>query len=224
MDSMFLDRREAGRRLAERVSSAARGDDVLVLGLPRGGVIVASEVARASMSPLDVFVIRKLEVPDTNELAIGAISAGGVRVLDSKTIAALQIPQDTIEEIARTEALQLARIERHYRGGRPAARIRGRKIILVDDGLSPPSFLGLAPDALRAYRPARIVVAMPTTTPDIFDRLKGLADDVICALPPDASLDTSRYYEDDSPPSDRDIRHLLARANQNDDRHHAGGP
>jgi predicted phosphoribosyltransferase len=208
---MFRDRRDAGRLLGERLKPYARQPDVLVLGLPRGGVPVAYELARTIGAPLDVFVIRKLGVPGQEELAMGAIAAGGVRVLDWTTISTLEIPQGTIEEVARREARELARREHRYRSSRPAPKMTGRTVILVDDGLASASTMRAAIDALRAYRPSKIVVAVPVAPPDVCEEIRHRVDEVVCAVTPDP-LDARHWYEDFSPVTDKEVRDLLTEA------------
>ena len=160
----FRDRNEAGRRLAEKLRAYANRPDVLVLALPRGGVPVAYEIARALGAPLDVFVVRKLGVPGYEELAMGAVATGGVRVLNDQLVQRLRIPEYVIEAAATREQQELARRERLYRGGRPPPEVRGRTVILVDDGLATGATMRAAIMALRKLQPARIVVAVPTAS------------------------------------------------------------
>src|SRR5712691_10054204 len=181
----FRDRREAGRLLAAQLSAYANLPDVLVLALPRGGVPVAAEVARALGAPLDVFVVRKLGVPGHEEYALGAIATGGVRVLNEDVVRALQIPDHVIDAVAAREQEELARRERVYRGDCPPLDVRGRTVILVDDGLATGATMHAAIRALRQQQPARIVVAVPTAAPQTCDELKSEVDDVICATTPD---------------------------------------
>jgi predicted phosphoribosyltransferase len=214
--SVFRDRSEAGRLLAERVALVVGTEGVLVLGLPRGGVAVASEIARRLGAPLDVFVVRKLEVSDASsarkrKVAVGVIAAGGVRVLDSTTIEKLEIPLGKVEEAARAEALELARLERYYRGHRQSPKMMGREIVLVDDGLSPAPSLRAAADALAAYRPARVVVALPAASADVCADIRERVGTVICARPTETAGVAANLYEDESI-SNREVRHLLAEA------------
>jgi predicted phosphoribosyltransferase len=216
MQWLFRDQKEAGRLLAERVASVVGVRDVLVLGLPRGGVAVASEIARRLGAPLDVFVVRKLEIVDPsrtsrNKVAVGVIAAGGVRVLDSAVMDGLHVPLGAVEEVARDEALELARLERYYRAGRQSPKMMGREIVLVDDGLSAPASLRAAADALAAYRPARVVVALPAGNPDLCAEVRQLVGTVICARPTETDEALSSLYEDASI-SNREVRHLLAEA------------
>src|SRR6058998_1999343 len=156
---VYSDRRVAGRRLAEKLSHYAGRDDVMVLALPRGGVPVGYEVARALGAPLDVFVVRKLGVPGYEELAMGAVATGGVRVLNDQIVERLGLPEYVIDAVAAREQQELARRERLYRGGRPPPDVRGRTVILVDDGLATGATMYAAIEALRELQPARIVVA-----------------------------------------------------------------
>ena len=181
----FRDRTEAGRLLAAKLSAYANRPDVLVLALPRGGVPVAYEVAGALGAPLDVFLVRKLGVPGYEELAMGAVATGGVRVLNDQVVTGLRIPDHLIEEVAAAELQELARRERLYRGDRPLPDLRGRTVILVDDGLATGATMHAAVKALRALQPARIVVAVPTGSPETCEQLKAEADDVVCAITPE---------------------------------------
>src|SRR5256885_7495684 len=162
---LFRNRREAGRSLAEKLTAYANRPDVLVLALPRGGVPVAYEVAHALGAPLDVFVVRKLGVPGYEELAMGVVATGGVRVLNDQIVNRLGIPQYIIDAVAAREQQELARRERLYRGGRPPPDVRGRTVILVDDGLATWATMRAAIQALRQLPPARIIVSNPTASP-----------------------------------------------------------
>lgn len=210
----FRDRTEAGRRLAERLTAYADRPDVLVLALPRGGVPVAYEVARALRAPLDVFLVRKLGVPGYEELAMGAVATGGVRVLNDQIVAGLGIPDHVIEAVAEAEQQELARRERVYRGDRPPPDVRHRTVILVDDGLATGATMQAAIKALRALPPARIVVAVPTGSPETCEQLRAQADDVICAITPEPFHAVGLWYEDFTQTTDEEVRDLLARAAQ----------
>src|SRR6202165_1260832 len=176
---LFRDRREAGRVLAEKFAAYATRPDVLVLALPRGGVPVGYEVARALGAPLDVFVVRKLGVPGYEELAMGAGATGGVRVLHDQLVERLGIPDHVIDAVAARELHELARRERLYRGGRPPPDVRGRTVVLVDDGLATGATMHAAIEALRQQNPARIVVAVPTASPETCEEMKARADEGI---------------------------------------------
>jgi predicted phosphoribosyltransferase len=206
---VFTNRRAAGALLAEAVRQYRSRDDVVVLGLPRGGVPVAYEVARALNAPLDVFVVRKLGVPGHRELAMGAIASGGVRVLNDEVIAMLSIPASAIEEMAREERAELERRERAYRDGRAAAEVRGRVVLLIDDGLATGSTMKAAVQAVRARAPARIVVAVPVGAPQSCAELAGIADEVVCARQPERFAAVGQWYADFEQTSDAEVRALL---------------
>ncbi len=208
---LFRDRREAGRVLAEKLAAYANRPDVLVLALPRGGVPVAYEVARALGAPLDVFVVRKLGVPGYEELAMGAVATGGVRVLNDQLVERLGVPEHIIDAVAARERRELARRERLYRGGRPPPDVRGRTVILVDDGLATGATMHAAIQALRQQNPARIVVAVPTASPETCEEMKARADDVICAITPEPFHAVGRWYQDFSQTTDEEVAALLAR-------------
>jgi erythromycin esterase-like protein/predicted phosphoribosyltransferase len=220
---LFRDRREAGKRLAGKLAAYANRPDALVLALPRGGVPVAYEVARALGAPLDVFVVRKLGVPGYEELAMGAVATGGVRVLNDQIIEHLGIPAPLIDAVAARERQELARREHLYRGGRPPPVVRGRTMILVDDGLATGATMSAAIEALRQQNPARIVVAVPTASPDTCEEMKKKADDVICAVTPEPFHAVGRWYQDFSQTADEEVRELLARRNEPDNSEVAKG-
>jgi predicted phosphoribosyltransferase len=209
---LFRDRREAGRLLAAELAGYANRQDVLVLALPRGGVPVAYEVARALNAPLDVFLVRKLGVPGHEELAMGAVATGGVRVLNEDVVRSLGIPKYVIEEIAKQEQRELAWRERLYRDDRLPSDIRGRIVILVDDGLATGATMRAAIEALRQQQPARIVVAVPTASPQTCEELKAEVDDVICAITPEPFYAVGLWYQDFSQTTDEEVRDLLARS------------
>src|SRR5882757_4333615 len=208
---LFRDRREAGRVLAEKLAAYANRPDVLVLALPRGGVPVAYEVARALGAPLDVFVVRKLGVPGYEELAMGAVATGGVRVLNDQLVSRLGIPNYLIDAVAARERQELARRERLYRGGRPPPNVSGRTVILVDDGLATGATMHAAIAALRQLQPARIVVAVPTASPDTCQELRAEVDDVICAITPEPFQAVGRWYQDFAQTTDEEVQDLLTR-------------
>ena len=208
---LFRDRRDAGRLLAEKLAAYATRPDVLVLALPRGGVPVAYEVARRLGAPFDVFVVRKLGVPGHEELAMGAVATGGVRVLNDQLVEQLGIPDQMIDAVAARERQELARRERLYRGGRRPPDVRGRTVILVDDGLATGATMYAAIEALRKQNPGRIVVAVPTASPETCEEMKVKADHVICAITPDPFQAVGRWYQDFSQTSDEEVADLLAR-------------
>jgi erythromycin esterase-like protein/predicted phosphoribosyltransferase len=211
---IFRDRREAGRLLAEKLAVFANRPDVIVLALPRGGVPVGYEVARALGAPLDVLLVRKLGVPGYEELAMGAVASGGLRVLNDNVVKTLRIPDHVIEAVVAKEEKELARRERLYRGGRPFPDLRGRTVILVDDGLATGATMQAAVEALRQRQPARIVVAVPTASPDICEELRTKADEVICAVTPEPFYAVGFWYENFSQTTDEEVRNLLAQTQQ----------
>jgi len=214
MERAFPNRAEAGRLLAEKLENYAGRSDVVVLGLPRGGVPVAYEVAQRLGAPLDVFVVRKLGVPGFEELAAGAIASGGVRVLNEDVVRALPNADQLIESVTEKETVELERREQIYRDGRPAPELRGRVVILVDDGLATGATMRAAVAALRQRGVAKIVVAAPVGAPDTCRELEQEADEIICAITPEFFQAVGQYYEDFSQTSDEEVRELLSRAAQ----------
>lgn len=208
----FRDRIDAGRQLAARLTRYANRKDVLVLGLPRGGVPVAFEVARALNAPLDVFLVRKLGVPGHEELAMGAIAMGGVMVLNEDVVNYLAIPHETIDAVAGRERLELERRDREYRDGRPLPEVRGRIAILVDDGLATGSTMRAAVAALRRLDPARIVVAVPAGAPESCTEIGRLVHEIECVETPAPFYAVGAWYQDFAPTTDAEIRDLLERA------------
>jgi len=217
MITQFTNRTEAGRRLAEELQHYAHRRDVLVLALPRGGVPVAFEIARALNAPMDIFVVRKLGTPGQRELAMGAIASGGVRVLNSDVIRLLRIQEEEIEAVAAQEQQEITRRELAYRGNRPAPELTGKSIILVDDGLATGASMHAAVKALRAQRPVRIVVAVPVAPPSTLREFDGEADEVICITAPPGPFDgVGRWYVDFSQNTDDEVREIMERATQHD--------
>jgi putative phosphoribosyl transferase len=208
----FKNRSEAGRFLAEQLSAYANRPDTLVLALPRGGVPVAYEVAKALGAPLDVFQVRKLGLPGHEELAMGAIATGGVRVRNPEVVEYLRIPDEVIDEVTARERRELERRERLYREGRPALSPRGRVVIFVDDGLATGSTMRAAVLALRQQQPASIVVAVPVAAKQTCEELRAVADKVVCAVTPDPFYAVGLWYEDFAQTTDEEVRELLARA------------
>jgi putative phosphoribosyl transferase len=210
MERTFSNRTEGGRQLADKLVKYAGRDDVIVLGLPRGGVPVAYEVAKRLGVPLDVFIVRKLGVPGFEELAVGAIASGGVRVLNKDVFRALPNAEETIELITATETAELERREQEYRDGRPAPELRDRVVILVDDGLATGATMRAAVKALRQRDVAKIVVAVPVGPPDTCREVEDEADETVCLSMPDFFQAVGQYYEDFSQTSDEEVRELLA--------------
>lgn len=207
--SRFVDRREAGRALAERLSDLRGREGLLVLGLPRGGVPVADEVARALDAPLDVFLVRKLGVPHHPELAMGAIASGGVRVMSEEILRMLHITEAMVEEVARAEEAELERREREYRGDRPEPALTGRTVVLVDDGLATGSSMRAAAEAVRAADPAELIVAVPVGARETCDALLEDADRVVCARMPEPFHAVGLWYHDFSQTTDAEVREIL---------------
>ncbi len=212
MERAFPNRAEAGRLLAEKLEKYAGRNDVIVLGLPRGGVPVAYEVAKSLRAPLDVFIVRKLGVPGFEELAAGAIASGGVRVLNEDVLRALPKADQIIESVTAKETAELERREKSYRADRPAPELRDRVVILVDDGLATGATMRAAVKALRQRGVAKIVVAVPVGPPDTCREFEDEADETICASAPEFFQAVGQYYEDFSQTSDEEVRDLLARA------------
>jgi predicted phosphoribosyltransferase len=208
----FRDREHAGKELADRLGSYAGRGKLLVLGLPRGGVPVAFEVARELEAPLDVFVVRKLGLPAQEELAMGAIASGGVRVLNEEVVGMLGVDEETIARVAEVEGAELERRERLYRGERGPVEIKGRTVILVDDGLATGSTMRAAARAVRAQEPERLVVAVPVAAKDACARVRAEADEVVCVQTPEPFAAIGLWYEDFAPTSDEEVRELLARS------------
>jgi putative phosphoribosyl transferase len=211
---LFQDRAEAGRYLASKLTRYVNRPDVLVLALPRGGVPVAYEVARALNAPMDVFLVRKLGVPGQEELALGAIASGGVRVLNRELVGVLALTEEQVNAITAEQMRELERRESAYRGDRPPPDVRGRTVILVDDGLATGSTMRAAVTALQQMGPGRIVVAVPVATPETCEELRAEADDVVCAVTPQPFYAVGLWYRDFSQTTDDEVRELLERAAQ----------
>jgi predicted phosphoribosyltransferase len=214
MERAFPNRAEAGRQLAEKLEKYAGRDDVIVLGLPRGGVPVAYEVAKRLRVPLDVFIVRKLGVPGFEELAAGAIASGGVRVLNEDVVRAIPYASEAIEAVTAKETAELQRREQIYREGRPAPELRDRIVILVDDGLATGATMRAAVKAMRQRGATKIVVAVPVGPPDTCQELAQAADEIISLSTPPFFQAVGQYYEDFSQTADDDVRELLTRAAQ----------
>ena len=212
MAERFQNRIDAGRRLAARLLTFADRDDVLVLGLPRGGVPVAFEIAMALDAPLDVFVVRKLGLPGHEEFGIGAIASGDVRVVDEAVLRAYDVEADALERITARERLELERRERLYRDDRAFPAIEDRVVILVDDGLATGSTMRAAVAALRKKRPSQIVVAVPVGAPETCTAMAKLVDEVVCLETPDPFYAVGLWYEDFEQTDDAEVHELLERA------------
>ena len=214
MERTFINRTEAGRLLAEKLGNYANQGDAIVLGLPRGGVPVAYEVAKHLRVPLDVFIVRKLGVPGFEELAAGAIASGGVRVLNENVVRAIPYASEAIEAVTAKETAELQRREQIYREGRTPPGLCDKIGILVDDGLATGATMRAAVKALRQRGAAKIVVAVPVGPPDTCEQLAHEADEAICLSTPSFFQAVGQYYEDFSQTSDDDVRELLTRAAQ----------
>jgi len=208
----YKNRAEAAGQLADLLQAYANRSDVLVLALPRGGVPIAYEIAQRLNAALDLMLVRKLGVPGHEELAMGAIAPGGTQVLNDEVIRGLGISKETIDQVAAVELHELRRRERAYRGERPAPRIQGRCIILVDDGLATGATMRAAIAVVRQQQPSEIVVAVPVAPPDTVAALRQEADAVICPATPEPFLGIGRWYEDFAQVTDEDVRALLERA------------
>jgi putative phosphoribosyl transferase len=206
----FADRREAGVLLASELTRYAGRDDVIVLALPRGGVPVGYEVAKALNAPLDVFVVRKLGLPEYPELAMGAIATGGVRILNPDVLAWHRPSERAIDAITQVELAELKRREREYRGERPPARVEGKVAILVDDGLATGSTMRAGVQSLRRLNPARIVVAVPVGARESVDLLRSVADEVVCPFTPEPFSAVGLWYANFAQTTDEEVRRLLA--------------
>ncbi len=215
-DRLFRDRRDAGQVLAGLLNQYRNQSEAIVLALPRGGVPVGYEISRALGAPLDVFVVRKLGVPGHEELAMGAIASGGVRVLNRSVIDHLAITKEQVEEVAGQEGRVLAHREREYRGDRPPAELSGRTVVLVDDGLATGASMRAAVAAARNQGAGRIVVAVPVAARETCEALESEADDVVCAVTPEPFYAVGLWYDDFSQTTDEEVRALLADAGHGD--------
>jgi predicted phosphoribosyltransferase len=208
--STFADRREAGRVVADALASYRGAPDLLVLGLPRGGVPVAWEVAGALQAPLDVLVVRKLGAPRWEELALGALASGGLVVLNDDVVRSLRISDEQLQQVIDKESAELTRREDAYRGGRPPIEPAGKTVILVDDGIATGASMLAAIRAIRTAGPGRIVAAVPVAPPNACRQLASAADDLVCVTMPGSFLAVGEYYRDFSQTTDDEVRELLA--------------
>jgi putative phosphoribosyl transferase len=212
---LFKDRTAAGQVLAKELAAYANRSDVLILALPRGGVPVAFEVAKALKAPLDVFLVRKLGVPGQEELAMGALASGGVRVLNDEVVAGLGLSETIINKVAEKEQQELERRERLYRDDRPAPDLHGRTVILVDDGLATGATMRAAVRALQQQQPARLVVGVPVSSPETCQEFQTKVDDIVCARTPRPFHSVGLWYDDFSQTTDDEVRDLLHSAANN---------
>lgn len=213
MITRFRDRTEAGGLLAEKLAGYADKPDVIVLALPRGGVPVGAQVARRLNVPLDVFVVRKLGLPGHPELAMGAIAIGGVRVINRELVEGLQIPELVIDAVVAQEQEELARRRHAYRGDLPAPQVRGKTVILVDDGIATGSTMIAAVAGLRQLGAGRIVIAAPVIARSTFHQIRHAAEEVVAVLAPEEFQGVGQWYEDFSQTTDEEVRELLGATN-----------
>ena len=209
---LFQDRTDAGQQLAKKLLSYANRSDVLVLALPRGGVPIAFEVAKALNAPLDIFSVRKLGVPGQEELAMGAIASGGIRILNEGVVNYLHISNQTIDTVAAKELQELERREQAYRGSRPQVDVHNRTVILIDDGLATGSTMRAAVVALHKLQPSRIIVAVPVSSASTCEEFKDYVDEIVCATTPEPFYAVGLWYKDFSQTTDEEVHSLLAQA------------
>lgn len=208
----FQDRTDAGKQLAQKLGEYSGRGNVVVLALPRGGVPVAYEVAQALAAPLDVFLVRKLGLPGDQELAMGAVASGGVRILNKEVVNALRIPPEIIDAVSQREQQALARSEYLYRDDNPSLPIQDQIVILIDDGLATGASMAAAVTALRARAPEQIVVAVPIAPPESYERFADRVDRIVCLETPDPFFGVGLWYEDFTQVRDEEVRDLLMRA------------
>jgi putative phosphoribosyl transferase len=211
---VFQNRPEAGKQLAAALARYDGDPNLFVLALPRGGVPVAFEVARALRVPLDLFLVRKLGVPGHEELAMGAVATGGVRVLNDEVVNALNIPDHAIDRAVDAESRELERREAAYRGARPAPDVKDRTVILVDDGLATGATMRAAVMALRQQGPRRIVIGVPVASPEVCEQFRAEVDDIVCVSTPDPFYAVGYWYQDFAQTTDEEVRELLSQAEQ----------
>jgi putative phosphoribosyl transferase len=212
MKTQFFNRTEAGQFLAKRLDAYADREDIIVLGLPRGGVPVAAEVAKRLNAPLDVFVVRKLGLPGHPELAMGAIASGGMRVFNGEVVNALRISDEVVDAVSGEELIELQRREKAYRAGLPPLELEGKTVIVVDDGIATGSTMLAAVSALRQLNAARIVVAAPVIAASTYREMQRAADEVAAVMLPESFYAVGLWYQDFSQTSDEEVRKLLAQA------------
>ena len=214
-EGRFLNRQEGGIMLAKELRRYDHDENAIVLGLPRGGLPVAYEVARVLHLPLDIFLVRKLGVPGHEEMAMGAIASGGVRVLNADVVRQLRIDRKSLDNVSKKEQRELQRREKAYRGERPRPALKGRTAILVDDGLATGATMRAAIKSLRQHNPARIVVAVPTAAPSTCDELADEVDELVYVIAPEPFMAVGVWYEDFPQTSDDEVRDILQRAARN---------
>lgn len=213
--ALFKDRRDAGKRLAEELkdyTNIEERNNLIVLALPRGGVPVAYEVAKEFEAPLDIFLVRKLGLPGHEELAMGAIASGGVRVLNDDVVGALDIPKEVVDSVAEREHQELERRERAYRGDRPRPDLENKTVVLVDDGLATGASMRAAVQGVRTQNPRRIIIAVPTAAPETCEGFEEIVDTIVCASTPQPFFGVGAWYEDFTQTTDDEVRELLRKA------------
>ncbi len=210
--TLFKDRRTAGRKLAAELTAYANTPKVALLALPRGGVPVAYEIAKALHFPIDIVIVRKLEVPGNKELAMGAVASGGIRIIDHDVVRLFNISQFAIDAVVAEEQLEIRRLEQLYRDGWPAINIHDYTVIVVDDGIATGATMNAAVSSLKQRSPSRIIVAAPTASPDSYMMLSELVDEIVCLSTPEPYIAVARWYEDYTPVKDEDISVLLIQA------------
>jgi putative phosphoribosyl transferase len=218
LSNPFADRRDAGVELAAQLRAYEGRDDVVVLALPRGGVPVAFEVARAIGAPLDIFLVRKLGTPNHPELAMGAIASGNVRILNNEVVHYYNVPAAAIDEITREEQAELERREQVYRADRTPLDLHGRTVLLIDDGLATGSTMRAAVQAVRRHDPARVVVAVPVGSAETCREFAKIADDIVCARAPEYFSAVGQWYRDFSQTTDAEVSELLREHAENVER------
>jgi predicted phosphoribosyltransferase len=209
---IFKDRRDAGKQLAKALIQFAEQPDLMVLALPRGGVPVAYEIAEALNASLDVFVVRKLGVPTHEELAMGAIASGGTLIINRNIVEAFGIDESRLEQVAQRELIELTRREKAYRGEREPLVVKGKRVILVDDGLATGASMRAAIEALKKLRPSWLIVAVPTGPRDVCRQISGEVDEIICMTQPEPYDSVGAWYTDFSQTDDDEVRELLSSA------------
>lgn len=212
MRTLFRDRREAGELLAEKLLNYERRRDTVVLGLPRGGIPVGLEVASRLALPLDVYVVRKLGVPGHEELAMGAVATGGIRVMNQSVVRQLRLSDEDIDRVARKEVAEMERREKAYRNGRTSIEVEGKTVIVVDDGVATGSTMLAAIEALRAQKAGRIVIAVPTVAAATVPELEEKADEVVAVMAPESFMAVGQWYEEFEQTSDEEVQQCLEKA------------
>lgn len=206
---IFKNRKEAGKLLAKELEEYAKRDDAIVLGLPRGGVPVAAEISKILELPLDAFLVRKLGTPGQEELAMGAIAMGGVKVINENIVQMLRLTEEQIDAVAQAEQVELERRNDAYRGGRPAPEVEGKVVILVDDGLATGATMRAAVEAIKTMGPAKIIIAVPVSPKDTYHEFKKMVDEIDCLSVPESFMAVGQWYEEFGQTSDAEVQEIL---------------